>query len=91
MPPSRPAEGGSKEFAKEKEGQQKRAEQRDVATLDVSSIFNLRFQNSTLPEGKCVYIQSGDPGDFDGEQVNASLAGCPGGPATTLLDCELNT
>jgi hypothetical protein len=23
--------------------------------------------NSALPPGKCVYIQSGDPGDFDGE------------------------
>ena len=36
---------------------------------------NLRDRSlgSWLPEGKCVYIQSGDPSDFDGEQLGRPL------------------
>lgn len=34
---------------------------------DCAEVYDLRAHHSPLPRGKCVYIQSGDPGDFDGE------------------------
>eukprot|EP00967_Tisochrysis_lutea_P082549 scaffold114289_cov17-Tisochrysis_lutea.AAC.1 len=37
-------------------------------------MFNLRFRNDQLPSGKCVYIQSGDPGDFDGYMIGVAGA-----------------
>mmetsp|Transcript_27482 Transcript_27482/g.69911 ORF Transcript_27482/g.69911 Transcript_27482/m.69911 type:complete len:377 (-) Transcript_27482:685-1815(-) len=34
-------------------------------------LLDLR-RNSTVPEGRCVYIQSGDPGDFDGYLIGVA-------------------
>ncbi len=33
--------------------------------LQPAQCYDLRYR-SNVPKGKCVYIQSGDPGDFDG-------------------------
>ena len=39
-----------------------------VMALDVSKVWDWRSQG-VIPAGKCVYIQSGDPGDFDGQSA----------------------
>ncbi|KAF5829466.1 hypothetical protein DUNSADRAFT_16047 [Dunaliella salina] len=41
---------------------------------ELQEVFNLRFRNDHLPSGKCVYIQSGDPGDFDGYMIGVAGA-----------------
>ena len=33
---------------------------------DPRQLLNLRAGRPLLPEGKCLYIQAGDPSDFDG-------------------------
>lgn len=38
-----------------------------------SQVLNLRY-TPVVPEGKCVYIQSGDPGDFDGYLIGVAGA-----------------
>lgn len=49
------------------DGTQQRAESLENA-LDLRS-------NPVLPKGQCVYIQSGDPGDFDGaSRLHAAAA-----------------
>lgn len=38
-----------------------------------SQVLNLRYR-AVIPEGKCLYIQSGDPGDFDGYLIGVAGA-----------------
>jgi hypothetical protein len=35
-------------------------------TVPPRNLLNLRAGRPLLPEGKCLYIQAGDPSDFDG-------------------------
>jgi hypothetical protein len=35
--------------------------------MDWQRVLDLRAEKALVPPGKCLYIQSGDPGDFDGE------------------------
>ena len=35
----------------------------------IDSFLDLRSTSPVLPDGKCVYIQAGDPSDFDGYYV----------------------
>mmetsp|Transcript_10228 Transcript_10228/g.21917 ORF Transcript_10228/g.21917 Transcript_10228/m.21917 type:complete len:391 (+) Transcript_10228:296-1468(+) len=42
-----------------------------AGTLSAREVFDLRHYNA-IPEGKCVYIQSGDPGDFDGYLIGVA-------------------
>lgn len=54
-----------------------------TAALPPSAYFDLRT-NSGLPAGTCVYVQSGDPGDFDGRLLITVL-----GPFhMSNIDCD---
>ena len=39
---------------------------KDPNQIDPADYFDFR-NHGTVPDGRCVYIQSGDPGDFDGK------------------------
>ena len=46
-------------------GQQAPSTTTDEARKLAQKLFNMR-DTARIPPGKCVYIQSGDPSDFDG-------------------------